>query len=249
MKGFELRGWNLLHACGERWEEGTASWVKMAPDNSWYLLQVADLRHLEEHHGVPSAEKHRYICKVSYVDVAAIDPALMAMWLQSIGGLREVDGHLLDALGQRHCDDGELCRTVIFKVESAILMGAAVPLQSFRANSAVHARSRGKGLVAQLILDPAKLGVALAAASPPQPATPPELPISPPPPYGADPAVEALKQAEERYLSVRGWKRNPASPGWVLQGDLYPEPVTLLQWEAVNFQKSEDNKYLSTTLH
>jgi len=247
MKGFELRGWTLLHACGERWEEGTASWVKLAPDNAWYLLQVADLRHLAEHHGVLSSEKSRYVCKVSYVDMAGIDPALVTVWLQSIGGLREVDGHLLDALGQRHCDDGEVCQAAVFKVEAAILMGAAIPLQSFKANSASHARSRGKGLVARLILDPAKLGVALAAATPPQPATPPELPLSPQ--HGVDPAVEALKQAEERYLSVRGWKRNPSSPGWVLQGDLYPEPVLLLQWEAVNFQKSEDNKYLTTTLH
>lgn len=248
MKGFELLGWNLLHACGERWEEGTASWVKMAPDNSWYLLQTADLRHLEEHHGIVAVgEKSRYVCKVSYVDIAGIDPSMVAMWLWSTGGLKEVGGHLLDALGQNHCDEGELCRAALFKVEAAVLMGATVPLQSFKANSATHARSRGKGLVARMILDPAKLGVALAAAAPPQPATPPELPLSPP--QGADPAVEALKQAEERYLSVRGWKRNPASPGWVLQGDLYPEPVQLLQWEAVNFQKSEDNKYLTTTLH
>ena len=247
MKGFELPGWNLLHACGECWENGTASWVKMTPDNSWYLLQTADLRHLEEHHGVVTAEKHRYICKVSYVDMKSVDPALVVMWLQSIWGLKEVDGHLVDVLGQRHCDRGELCHAAVLKVEAAILMGVAVPLQSFKANSATHARSRGKGLVARLYLDPAKLGVALSISAPVQAAAPPELPIAPP--QGVDPAVEALKKAEERYLSVRGWRRNPSSPGWVLQGDLYPEPVMLLQWEAVNFQKSEDNKYLTTTLH
>lgn len=247
MKGFELPGWDLLHACGERWEEGTASWVKMAPDNSWYLLQVADLRHLEEHHGIVAmVEKNRYICKVSHVDIASIDPSMVAMWLWA-RRLKEEGGHIVDALGQNLCDDGGLCRAVLFKVEAAVLMGATVPLQSFKANSATHARSRGKGLVARLILDPAKLGVALAASAPPQPTPPPELPLSPP--QGVDPAVEELKQAEERYLSVRGWKRSPTSPVWVLHGDLYPEPVQLLQWEAVNFQKSEDNRYLSTTLH
>lgn len=247
MNGFELRDWKLLHACGERWEDGTASWVRSASHSSWFLLQVADLRHLEEHHGVSSSEKSRYVCKVSHVDITGIDPVLVAMWLQSIAGLREVDGHLLDALGQRRCDDGEVCQAAFFKVEAAILMGAAVPLQSFKANSAAHARSRGKGLVARLMLDPAKLITALSAAESHHPAPPPHLPIVPQ--QGMDPAVEALKQAEERYLSVRGWKRNPGSQGWVLQGDLYPEPVTLLQWEAVNFQKSEDNKYLETTLH
>lgn len=247
MSDFELRDWTLLHACGERWEEGTASWVKMAHDSSWYLLQTADLRHLEEHHGVVTAEEHRYICKVSYVDMRSIDPALMVTWLQSIWGLKEEGGHLVDVQGQRHCDLGGLCHAAVLKVEAAVLMGATVSLQSFKANSVTHARSRGKGLVARLILDPAKLGVALAAATPPRPVTPPFLPI--PLQHGADPAVEALKQAEERYLSSRGWKRHPSPPGWVLQGDLYPEPVLLPQWEAVNFQKSEDNKYLTTTLH
>jgi hypothetical protein len=250
VKGFELRGWDLLHACGERWEEGTASWVKEAPDNAWYLLQLADLRHLEEHHGVVTTEKHRYVCKVAYVDLGGISQSLMVMWLWSVLGLKEKEGgHIFDAAGVRVCDHGKSdndgpCRAELFKVEAAILMGATVTLQSFKANSADHVRSRGKGLVARLILDPAKLRVALSVAAPAVP-----LDIPQPLQHGADPAVEALKQAEERYLSVRGWKRNPSSPEWVLQGDLYPEPVQLLQWDAVNFQKSEDNKYTTTSLH
>ena len=210
-KGFHLSGWHTLSTCGLRWEEGSTRWAKKSSYGVWFILQVADMRHMQEHHGLARASNSpRYRAAVSAVDLQNFPRERLASLVRLASGraIQLDGGHLVSAGGERVCDKDGGCVADAYLAELLFLSNRGVcELKEFVGKTPGPTRSRAKAFAARLMLrQPDREEWAKYS--------PDEESESPGPASEEAPPVPLLVvlTRDELYLLSRGWELVRSGP-------------------------------------